>query len=151
MTAAVPSEVAAYIEAVPERHREVFLPVFDTVAAAMPDGYRLGLHWRMPGWVVPLDTYPDTYNGQPLAYVSIAAQKNYVSLYLMALYSDSAEEQEFRRAWEAGGRRLDMGKSCLRLRRPEDADLPLIASTIAAFPVDRFLAVHERIRAGGTA
>lgn len=142
----LPPDVSAYIAAVPEARRPVFEPVFDAVAAAMPDGYRLGVHWRMPGWVVPLETYPDTYNGQPLAYVSIAAQKNHVSLYLMALYSDSDEERDFRSAWEAGGRRLDMGKSCLRLRRPGDADLPLIASTVAAFPVERFLAVYERVR-----
>jgi hypothetical protein len=120
--------------------------VFDTVASAMPAGYRLGVQWGMPGWVVPLETFPDTYNRQPLAYVSLGAQKNYTSLYLMALYSDSAEEQTFRRQWAAGGRKLDMGKSCVRFRSVADVDLPLVAKTVAAFPVDRFVSIYERVR-----
>ncbi|MFJ3489421.1 DUF1801 domain-containing protein [Leifsonia aquatica] len=141
----LPAEVAEYLEALPPKRREVFQPVFDTVAAAMPDGYRLGVQWRMPGWVVPLETFPDTYNRQPLAYVSLAAQKHYTSLYLMALYSDSAEERSFRKEWTRGGRKLDMGKSCVRFRTLADVDLPLVAKTVAAFPVSRFVSIYERV------
>jgi hypothetical protein len=104
------------------------------------------MQWRMPGWVVPLERYPDTYNKQPLAYVSLAAQKNYNSLYLMAIYSDTDEERRFREAWARGGRTLDMGKSCLRFRTLAEVDLELIAETVAAFPVERFLETYERIR-----
>lgn len=142
----LPADVAAYLDALPPKRREVFQPVFDTVAAAMPEGYRLGVQWRMPGWVVPLETFRETYNRQPLAYVSIAAQKNYTSLYLMALYSDSDEERAFRREWARGGRRLDMGKSCVRFRALADVDLPLVAKTVAAFPVARFVSIYERVR-----
>ncbi|MFF2050005.1 DUF1801 domain-containing protein [Leifsonia sp. NPDC058194] len=140
----LPAEVVDYLEALPSKRREVYQPVFDTVAEAMPDGYRLGVQWRMPGWVVPLETFPDTYNGQPLAYVSLGAQKNYTSLYLMALSSDSAEERGFRREWASSGRRLDMGKSCVRFRSLADVDLPLVAKTVAAFPVARFVSIYER-------
>ena len=142
----MPDDVAAYFDALPEERRATTLPVFDTVAEAMPPGYSLGVHWRMPGWVVPLETFPDTYNKHPLAYVSFAAQKNYNSLYLMALSSDSDEERRFREAWVRGGRRLDMGKSCLRFRKLEDVDLPLIAQTVAAFPVERFVEIYKRVR-----
>jgi hypothetical protein len=142
----MPPEVVEYFDALAPDRRAVLEPVFDTVAAAMPEGYRLGVQWGMPGWVIPLDTYPNTYNKQPLAYVSLAANKNYNSLYLMALYSDSADDKEFRESWARGGRRLDMGKSCLRFKTLDDVDLPLIASTVAAFPVARYLAIYERIR-----
>ncbi|WP_025158790.1 DUF1801 domain-containing protein [Leifsonia aquatica] len=142
----LPAEVAEYLEALPQKRRDVYQPVFDTVAEAMPDGYELGVQWRMPGWVVPLATFPDTYNRQPLAYVSLGAQKHYTSLYLMALYSDSAEEEGFRREWARGGRRLDMGKSCVRFRSLDDVDLPLVARTVAAFPVARFVSIYERVR-----
>jgi hypothetical protein len=145
-TAAVPSDVEAYFEGLDESRRTVVGPVFDTVLTAMPEGYRLGMQWRMPGWVVPLERYPDTYNKQPLAYVSLAAQKNYNSLYLMAIYSDTDEERRFREAWARGGRTLDMGKSCLRFRTLAEVDLELIAETVAAFPVERFLETYERIR-----
>ncbi|WP_345763712.1 DUF1801 domain-containing protein [Diaminobutyricibacter sp. McL0608] len=144
--AAVPPEVEAYFGALDERRRAVVLPVFETVRAAMPEGYQLGVQWRMPGWVVPLERFPDTYNKQPLAYVSVAAQKTYNSLYLMAIYSDSEEDRRFRQAWARGGRTLDMGKSCLRFRALADVDLDLVAETVAAFPVERFLETYQRIR-----
>ena len=144
--AAVPPDVEGYFDALDDDKRAVVLPVFETVRKAMPEGYRLGMQWRMPGWVVPLERFPDTYNKQPLAYVSLAAQKNYNSLYLMAIYSDTDEDRRFRSAWARGGRTLDMGKSCLRFRTSADVDLELIAETVAAFPVERFLATYERIR-----
>lgn len=149
LPADTPADVAAYFDALPEERQAVVLPVFETVAAAMPAGYRLGMQWRMPGWTVPLSTLPDTYNTQPLGYVSLAAQKNYNSLYLMALYSDSEKEREFCAAWTRDGRRLDMGKSCLRFRRLEDVDLPLIAEAVAAFPLERFVDLYERLRRPG--
>ncbi|WP_426519482.1 DUF1801 domain-containing protein [Diaminobutyricibacter sp. McL0618] len=142
----VPPGVAAYFDALSADKRAVVLPVFETVRAAMPEGYRLGMQWKMPGWVVPLELFPTTYNKQPLAYVSIAAQKTYNSLYLMAIYSDTDEDSRFREAWSRGGRTLDMGKSCLRFRTLADVDLELVAETVAAFPVERFLATYERIR-----
>jgi hypothetical protein len=143
---AVPEDVRAYLDGLPEERRAVIGPVFDTVHTAMPDGYELAMAWGMPTWSVPLATFPQTYNGKPLAYVSLAAQKNYHSLYLMALYSDSAEEADFAERWRASGRTLDMGKSCLRFRRLEDVDLGIVADTVAATPVERFLATYERIR-----
>ena len=145
-SAAVPQDVEAYFDALDNDRRAVVLPVFETVRAAMPEGYRLGMQWRMPGWVVPLERFPDTYNKQPLAYVGLAAQKNYNSLYLMAIYSDTDEDRRFRAAWADGGRKLDMGKSCLRFRTLSDVDLDVVAQTVAAFPVERFLAIYERIR-----
>ena len=144
--APVPPEVEAYFAALDDEKRAVVLPVFETVRAAMPEGYRLGVQWRMPGWVVPLERFAESYNKRPLAYVSLAAQKNYNSLYLMAIYSDTDEDRRLRQAWARGGRTLDMGKSCLRFRTLADVDLDLVAETVAAFPVERFLAMYKRIR-----
>jgi hypothetical protein len=100
-------------------------------------------------WSVPLETFPETYNGQPLCYVSLAAQKRHNALYLMGLYSDSDEAREFRDRWTAGGRKLDMGKSCLRYRKAEDLEMDLIKETVAATPPEKLIALHERARAGG--
>ncbi len=95
---------------------------------------------------MPLERYPDTYNGQPLGYVALAAQKRHFSLYLMGLYSDSQQDRDFRARWTATGRKLDMGKSCLRFRRLDDLDLDLVAAVVAAMPVETFLATYERVR-----
>jgi Domain of unknown function (DU1801) len=142
----VPAEVENYFEDLAPDKRAVLYPVFDTVRDAMPEGYLLGMGWGMPGWVVPLATFPHTYNSQPLAYVSLAAQRNYHSLYLMALYSDSEADADFRAEWAAAGLRLNMGKSCLRFKSLADLDLDLVARTVASVSVDEFIAGYERVR-----
>ncbi|MFH5821097.1 DUF1801 domain-containing protein [Georgenia sp. AZ-5] len=142
----IPDDVTAYLDAAPESRRQLLREVFDTVAANVPDGYELGMHFGMPAWVVPLERFPDTYNGQPLGYVSVAGQKNYVSVYLMGVYSVPEEAESFQAAWRASTGRIDMGKSCLRLRKPDDVDHELLGRTVAAMPVERFLDTYERIR-----
>jgi uncharacterized protein YdhG (YjbR/CyaY superfamily) len=134
-----------FAEIEPDR-REVLRPVYDVVHAAMPDGYAETIAWGMIGWGVPLERYPKTYNGQPLAYASLAAQKRHYALYLMGLYSDPDRQRAFRDAWESSGRKLDMGKSCLLFRRVEELDLDLIRDTVASVPVDAFIATYERAR-----
>jgi hypothetical protein len=112
----------------------------------MPAGYHEGIAWGAITWSVPLERYPDTYNGQPLGYVALAAQKRYYAVYLMGLYSDSEQDKGFRARWLASGRKLDMGKSCLRFKRLDDLDLGLLAEVVASTPVDAFLATYERAR-----
>jgi len=143
----VATEVREYLDAVDGERGTALRAVFDTVGEAMPEGFELGIHFGMPGWVVPLSTYPTTYNGKPLAYVSLAAQKNYNSLYLMCLAAGSDEEKAFRDAWVATGRTLDMGKSCLRFRTADSVDLELIAHTVAATSVDDLISLYEASRA----
>ncbi|MBG6056882.1 hypothetical protein RCH16_000068 [Cryobacterium sp. MP_M5] len=145
-TEPVPAEVENYFADLEPDQRAVLYPVIDAVRDAMPPGYVLGMYWGMPGWVIPLETFPNTYNGQPLAYVSVAAQKNYNSLYLMGLYGNPEADAVFRAEWAATGRKLNMGKSCLRFKTLADVDLGLIARTVASIPVDRYLATYRRIK-----
>ena len=141
------STVQEYLDDLEPDRREVVSAVREVVNAAMPDGYEEGIAYGMIGWSVPLERYPDTYNGQPLGYVALAAQKRYYSLYLNALYAGSVDETEFRRRWEDSGRKLDMGKSCLRFRKLDDLNLDLIAETVAGTPVDAYIARYEQARA----
>jgi len=140
--------VEGYLAGLEPERRETVQAVLDVLRAAVPAGYHEGIAWRAITWSVPLERYPDTYNGQPLAYVALAAQKRYYAVYLMGLYSDSAQDKAFRARWLASGRKLDMGKSCLRFKRLDDLDLDLLAEVVASTPVDAFLATYERVRAG---
>jgi len=140
----VPVEVENYFDDLDPAARAVLYPVIDAVRDAMPPGYELGLQFGMPGWVVPLSRYPDTYNGRPLSYVSVGAQKNHHSLYLMGLANDPDRDAAFRAEWVATGRKLDMGKSCLRFRTFADVDLDLVVRAVADITVDEFLAAYER-------
>jgi len=139
--------VEGYLAGLEPERRETVRVVYDVLRAAMPTGYREAVAWGMITWSVPLERYPDTYNGQPLGYVALAAQKRHYAVYLMGLYSDSEQDKDFRSRWLASGRKLDMGKSCLRFQRPADLDLDLLAEVVAGTPVDAFLATYERVRA----
>ncbi len=140
-----PDEYLAGLE--PER-AAALQTVRQLVNDHLPDGYVETMQYGMISWVVPLEVYPDTYNKQAAAYASLAAQKNYSSLYLMSVYSAAGrmDEAEMRARW-AGGKKLDMGKSCVRFKAVDDLDLPLIGEIIGGTPVDAFVAALRAARA----
>ena len=137
--------VEDYLAELPEDRRATVSAVRDVILANLPDGYVEDMRWGMITYEVPLEVSGKTYNGQPLGYVSLAAQKNYVSLYLMGVYGE--REQEFRAEFEATGRKLDMGKSCVRFKRLEDLPLDVIGREVARQGVDEFLAKAREARA----
>ena len=139
--------VPAYLAELPADRREVVAEVLETVRRHLPPGYTETMAWGMITWSVPLERYPTTYNGEPLGYAALAAQKRHYALYLMGTFTNPGQEQAFRARWETTGRTLDMGKSCLRFKKVEDLDLDLVGEIIAATPVDDFLATYERQRA----
>ena len=102
--------------------------------------------YGMIGWYVPLERFPDTYNKQPLGLAGLANQKNYMSLYLNTVYGDPETERWFRERFAASGKKLNMGKSCLRFRKVDDLPLDVIAETIARVPIDRYIARYEAAR-----
>ena len=120
--------------------------VFDAVHGAMPAGYELSDYRGAPSWVIPLRTYPVTYNKQPLSYVALMAHKSTLSLYLFGLYTDSDEEQAFRAAWATTGLKFDLGKSCLRFRTLLDLDLDIIRRTVAGVRPERLIEFYEQSR-----
>ena len=115
----------------------------DLINANLPDGYAERMNWGMIGWEVPLSRYPDTYNGQPLLFAALAAQKNYTALYLNCVQASEARTERLKSAWAASGRKLDMGKSCLRFKWAEDVAEDVLAETIRSIPVDRLIAEYE--------
>ena len=100
----------------------------------------------MIAWYVPLEQFPDTYNGQPLGLAGLASQRHYISLYLLSVYGDTDTEQWFKERYAATGKRLNMGKSCLRFRRLDELPLDLIGETIARVDLDRYLAHYAAAR-----
>ncbi|MER5261639.1 DUF1801 domain-containing protein [Actinosynnema sp. NPDC002837] len=130
--------VEEYLAELPEDRRSTVSAVRDVILANLPAGYVEGVQWGMITYSVPLEVSGKTYNGQPLGYVSLASQKNHVSLYLMGVYGE--REQEFRAEFEATGRKLDMGKSCVRFKRLDDLPLDLIGREVARQGVDDFVA-----------
>ena len=142
-TATTPEE---YIASLPDDRRETVAAVRDVVNRNLPPGYEEGMASGMIGWWVPLETFPDTYNGQPLGLAGLASQKNYISLYLNTVYGSQAEEAWFKDRYAESGKRLNMGKSCLRFRRLDEVPLDVIGETIARADLDRTLAHYAEAR-----
>lgn len=139
MATSTATTVQEYLAELPADRADVVSQVRDLVNASIPEGYAEGMLYGMITWMVPLEVYPDTYNGKPLAYVSLAAQKNYYALYIMGVHGDSQEEARLREEWVARGTKLDMGKSCLRFKRLADVHADLVAGVIAAVPMDEYV------------
>ena len=94
-TATTPDE---YIESLPEERQTMVKAIRDEIRRNLPEGYAEGMSYGMIAWYVPLERYPDTYNGQPLGLVALASQKQYVSLYLNSVYGDRDTEAWFRQS-----------------------------------------------------
>ena len=138
----------AYLAQLPPERREALAAVRSVVLDRLPDGYEEVMQFGMISYVVPLSTLPVTYNGLPLQYAALALQKNYMSLYLNNVYGDEQVEKSFVEAYRASGKKLDMGKSCVRFKRLDDLPLDLIGKTIAATSVAEFVRIYEASRRG---
>ena len=84
------------------------------------------MDFGMIGYVIPLETYPKTYNGHPLQYAALASQKNYMSLYLMCIYAHEESRMWFMDELEKRGKKLNIGKACIRFKKLEDLPLDLV-------------------------
>jgi hypothetical protein len=137
---------AAYLASLPAERRKVIAAVRAVVRKSLPKGYVETMNWGMLSYEVPLSRYPDTYNKQPLMYVALAAQKNNYALYLTCASSDKALMGRLAAAYKASGKKLDMGKSCLRFKTLEELPLDVIGEMIASTPVERRIEMSEAAR-----
>ena len=108
----------------------------------------------MIGWFVPHSVFPDGYHcdpKQPVPFAGLASQKNYMSLYLMCVYGDEKQRKWFEAAWKKSGKKLDMGKSCVRFKKVEDLPLEVITEAVSRVSVKDFLGHYTSVvaRPGG--
>ncbi|NLS76691.1 MAG: DUF1801 domain-containing protein [Chloroflexi bacterium] len=132
--------VAEYLDELPADRREAVEAVRQVILAHLPPGYEEAMNWGMIAYQVPLERYPDTYNGQPLMYAALASQKGHISLYLTSIYMDDQARRQFEEAYRATGKRYDAGKSCVRFKKLDDLPLELVGEAIGAMSVDEFVA-----------
>lgn len=141
-----PTTPKEYLDALPEDRRKALRKVRAAVNKGLPKGYEEGIQYGMLGWYVPHRLYPDGYHcdpKQPVPFASVASQKNHMALYLMCIYGDEDHRAWFEEAWKATGKRLDMGKGCVRFRTIEDVPLDVVTEAVSRVPVEKFLARYE--------
>jgi uncharacterized protein YdhG (YjbR/CyaY superfamily) len=140
MVRSTATTVDEYLAELPDDRRDAIEEVRETIVEHLPDGFVETMNWGMISYEVPLETFPDTYNGQPLMYAALASQKNHMAVYLTTVYADGEIDDWFRNRYEATGKKLDMGKSCVRFKQLEQLPVELIGEVIGRTTLDEFLA-----------
>ena len=135
--------VEQYLAELPDDRREDVARVREVILANLPDGFEETMQYGMIGYAIPLERFPNTYNGEALGSVALAAQKRHISVYLHALYASQELTDWFVAAYAAAGKKLNMGKSCVRFRRADDAALDVIGEAVAQVTPDQLIAAHE--------
>jgi len=138
--------VTQYLARLPADRRAELARVRRVVKTHLPRGYRETMTWGMITYEVPLSRHPKTYNGKPLCYAALAAQKGYSTFHLMPVYGDKQLLQQLKDGFKKAGKKLDMGKACIRFRRAEDLALDAIGKAVAATPLVKFVDSAERGR-----
>jgi Domain of unknown function (DU1801) len=138
--------VAEYIAELPNDRREAILRVRDIVLANIDQGFEEGMQYGYIGYYVPHSIFPAGYHcdpKQPLPFICLASQKNHMALYVMSLYGDDQAEKEFRRDWATTGKKLDMGKSCIRFKKLDDLPLDVIGRAIKRIRLSEYVRRYE--------
>ena len=136
--------VEQYLAELPEQRQIAVSKIRAVILKNIPKGFVESMMYGMIGYYIPLERYPDTYNKQPLAIVALASQKHYMALYLMSIYGPG--ETEFKKKYLDTGKKLDMGKSCVRFRKLEDLPLDLIAEELGKLTPEQFIKQYENSR-----
>jgi hypothetical protein len=149
--------VHAYLRSLPEDRRAAISAVRDVILKNLDPSYEEGMQYGVIGYYVPHRVYPKGYHcdpKQPLPFAALASQKNYMSLYLMSVYCGCVDDSPgnehakwFREAWAKTGKKLDMGKACIRFKKIDDLPLDLIGEAIRRVPASMYIQLSEASRA----
>lgn len=135
-----------YLKALPDDRQTAINAVRDVILANLPAGYEETVQHGMICYVIPLETYPVTYNKLPLMFAGLASQKNYMTVHLMNIYGNPADEEWFVERYKTTGKKLNMGKACVRFKTLEDLPTDLIGEAVARTPVASYIQLYEDSR-----
>ncbi|MBC8326259.1 MAG: DUF1801 domain-containing protein [Verrucomicrobia subdivision 3 bacterium] len=138
--------VKQYFAELPPDRRKAMSALRAVINKNLPKGFKEGMQWGMPAWYVPLSAYPDGYHCQPdepLPFAAIASQKQHMAFYGIGLYMDPEQAAWFVKAWEATGKKLNMGKSCVRFKKIEDVALEVVGEAVRRISMKDYIAGYE--------
>jgi hypothetical protein len=142
------STIDDYIRNVQGTFTEGIIKLRNVINQNIPSGFSEEMNYGMIGWVVPHSVYPPGYHctpSIPLPFINIAAQKNFIALYHMGLYSDPELHSWFMGDYLAiTGSKPDMGKSCVRFKKPEKIPFSLIGQLVSRINPEQWIAMYEK-------
>jgi len=137
-----------YIASLPSDRKEAMIKLRKTISSNLPEGYKEVMSYGMIGYVVPHSIYPDGYHCTPelpLPFMNIASQKNYIAMYHSGLYADKDLLSWFVKEYpKYVSNKLDMGKSCVRFKKPEIIPYKLIAELCTKMSVEDWITLYEK-------
>ena len=149
--------VAEYLDSLPADRRAAISAVRDVILKNLDSDYEEGMQYGMIGYYVPHRVYPAGYHVDPrqgLQFAALASQKQYMSLYFMGLYCgcvegvhDSDLMKWFRGAWQKSGKKLNMGKACIRFKKLDDLPLDVIGEAVRRLPARTYIDVYTKVLA----
>lgn len=141
-----PSTVTQYLAQLPPQRRKELERVRGVIRKHLPAGYEEAIVKDMIVYQVPLAVYPDTYNGHPLWYAALGSNKASMTLHLMTIYGNQGLAEQLTVGFQAAGKKLDMGKACIRFRSADDLALDVVGAVVASTPLERFVEVAKAAR-----
>jgi hypothetical protein len=141
--------VERYLESLAPEKRAAISAARKLVQSNIPRGYAEFMSWGVINWGIPLSEFADTYNGQPLCYVALEANKNKNSLHLMGCYGDARQTAFLRDEFTKAGKTFDMGKACLHFNTLDDLELKSVAKVIGMVTPAEFLAHYKKVKGLG--
>jgi hypothetical protein len=136
-----------YISQIPEERRDAFQRLRKVILDHLPGGFSEGMTYGMISYFVPHDVYPAGYHCDPklpLPFMSIASQKNFIAFYHMGIYADKEILDWFISEYPKYVKsKLDMGKSCIRFKKPDQIPFDLIAELIGKISSSRWIEMYE--------
>lgn len=140
--------VDEYFNAIPDERRQAMLQLREVLLTNLPQGYEEAMAYKMPSYVVPHALYPSGYHCDPkqaLPFISIASQKNFIAVYHMGLYADSDLYTWFTTEYPNHVKsKLDMGKSCIRFKKPEEMPIALLSALFSKMTPNEWIALYEK-------
>lgn len=140
--------VKDYLASLPEDRKKIISEIRDVISKNLPKGFEETINYGMIAYVVPHSIYPDGYHcdpKQPLPFVSLASQKNHIAIYHMAMYDDKLREW-FESEWEKySDKKLDIGKSCIKFKKPEDVPIKLIEGLAKKIKPKEWIDYYESV------
>lgn len=139
--------VEEYIEQIPEERKAPIRKLREIILANLPKGFEEGINYNMIGYYVPHSKYPDGYHcnpKDPLPFMNLASQKNFIALYNMGIYADEKILNWFTKEYPKHCKyKLDMGKSCIRFKKTDAIPYELIGQLVSKMTCDEWIKLYE--------
>ncbi len=136
-----------YLERIPEDRKPAMNRLRQTILANIPDGFKEEMSYGMIGYVVPHSVYPPGYHCDPklpLPFINIASQKNFIAFYHMGIYAEKELLNWFTTEYPKHSKlKLDMGKSCVRFKKPEQIPFDLLGQLVQKITIEKWIEIYE--------